>query len=172
MLRYKNVRDGDTLTLVDRELSLDKLIADVVQYELGFGATVIDVTATQVELKTRIFNSVDHITVSGPEREIEPLAKLCALYAGVRHYESKRLVEAATGAVLQQNLPTTPFMLQMAGGFLIGGGAAKAACVLYLAGEDKRAAETLIDIKLKDLITFVQLKAAGATLEEILAANA
>lgn len=166
-VKYTNTRDNGWQSSVSNDWTVDKAIEQVVKYELAYGTQVTSIEPTSVKMTTHCLAAVDYVTLEGEAGAMEPIVHIAGAYVLVRANHGGAFIKAAADQAIKLGL-NNPISLSLFAGVMLGAPAAKGACIGYLATKEEHIAP-LVGMTLDDLITFCQLKASGATLDEILA---
>lgn len=74
MIHITNSRvNGGPPDVIEQDKPGPRAFTSLVQYELGYGGRVIEIEPTRLVAQTRVMDTVDTVTFSGPEDEMRPL---------------------------------------------------------------------------------------------------
>lgn len=121
-IRYKNSRYNGAAQpwVVERDDTVGRMLVSLVQYELGFGGTVQEVSSTRIVVKTSFSGNYDIVEVSGAEDDMKPLLLGVAAYAEVRMSAHEALVSGALEVLRLPGGGYRPLNVATLGPFLIG----------------------------------------------------
>lgn len=131
MIHVTNSRvNGGPPHITEQDKPGPRAFTSLVQYELGYGGRAIEVEPARVVVQTRVMDTVDTVTFSGPEDEMRPLYTVAALHSLVLRQQREAIVQNAADQSVQLNL--SPLLLSMSAGFLTGIPSTKAAVLTFL----------------------------------------
>lgn len=144
MIQYAQKRDkqGEIFHFATQQRTSSQARAAMVVYELGFGATVVELTPTRIVLQTRILGDIDTVTLEGSAEEMRDTVVTAAYYAMTSDRQDQ-ITEAALG-MLDTSLGESkyrkgmsPFILKMASPLIIGHTRVALAAMLAAGIEDE-----------------------------------
>lgn len=144
MIQYAQKRDkqGEIFNFVTQQRTSNQARAAMVVYELGFGATVVQLTPSRIVLQTRIFGDIDTVTLEGSAEEMRDCVLTAAYYAMTRERQ-EQITEAALGMLAttlganKHRKGMTPLILKMASPLIIGHTRVALAAMLAAGIEDE-----------------------------------
>lgn len=170
----RNKGDGYHYPDTVRDQSVDKALASLIKYEIGYGGIVTSVTPTSVVIVTRIMGCVDTTTFTGDAQEMKLLVEAAAystVTAPITDFAPKAYRDQAIDQVMQVS-GGKPLLIKLAAGMITGRMGQRSLLILMTAQEESadptilpRLAKTKID-DLFDMMIMVRVE--GASLASVL----
>lgn len=167
MIQVHLSRDGNLMD--DRKRSEQEALSVLLNSELGFGGTVIELTDECIVTQTRVMGCVDVSKFTGTVEEMKNLVMVTVIAATLRESLlsddnigklSERINRFAQGS---------PFLLEHGSGILMGGGLVKAVCLAIICDKDLETVERFKRLSKDDLFALLCLKLfEGSSKEELL----
>ena len=121
-IRYKSSRYNGAPEphVVQYDKPVGEALVSLLQYELGSGGAVQEVSSTKIVVKTRFFGNYDIVEFSGSEAAMKPLLLGVAAYAEVRESAHDALLSGTHEVLHLPGGGFRPLDVAMLGPFLMG----------------------------------------------------
>lgn len=174
MITINSIRhNGDEYHYPERSETRLAALNKLVEFELGYGGSVVDLTKTKVVVQTRVLNCVDITTFEGSEDDMRPLVEVAGYYMMVSQGEANEQIISAVveklGTPPHQVGMFRPLYLQGMAPLMIGASRVKAACLMSMGVAVEADAEIGLAIATKDLIALLELfhESPGASFRDL-----
>lgn len=140
--------------VVERDFTLGNALVSLIKYELGFGGSVQELSATRIVVKTSFFGNYDIVEFSGAEDAMRPLLLGVGAYSEVRKSAHEALVFSTLEVLRLPGGGYRPLDVATLGPFLIGQAPVKLA-LLVAAGIEPT--EAMLTHTTEDVAAVVQM---------------
>ena len=156
MISNTNQRfNGEDHPPIVRKQSVNDALESLVIYELGYGGKIIKIEHTKLVIFTQVLGAQDTVTFEGPEDEMLPLLKFCAVYAQVSDHDE--INKAVINNALNRLGPLSgkPLFVTGALPMFVGQSRIKLACLGWINIEDETTIKRAARMNTKDLLQIV-----------------
>lgn len=82
MIKVESIRNngGEDYRYPDQERTTASAFVSLVRFELGYGATLLDLSLTKVQVRTQVLAATDVVTFTGSEEEMRPLVAAAVIF--------------------------------------------------------------------------------------------
>ena len=133
--------------------SVAHALCEAIEFELGYGGKVKELSETRLVIQTNIMSKVDHVVFEGTKEDMLEILRFVYIYTVANSDQDyDELFKQVEGTVLGDKL-RLPLYLTTMGVLMVGKGRAHRAAVLYLC-----KSETDVELfRTKDFQTLLQL---------------
>ena len=161
MITISGIRhNGEEHKLPERTVPISKALNSLVEFELGYGGNIVELTESRVVVQTRVMNCVDTTVFEGSAEDMRPLAEVAGYYLMVSSGEANEKVISSVVDALGSHgsgKGLNTLLFTNLAPLMVGAKRVKMACVLALGVEDEESARTAMGIDYKDLIAMLEL---------------